>query len=544
MNRFARTTWAAGIVVAAATTIAGIVPAAQQPGPSTGQSPYILPSLPVVRTTSLLSVGDTVGGYRMVGIPDGLGAFDNGDDTFTLLMNHELGNTAGTARAHGGIGAFVSKWTIDSRTLTVRSGEDLMRQAFLWDAATQRSAATPSVFSFNRFCSGDLPEISAFYNAATGRGTRERIYMHGEEGGATGYQMGTVVTGPEAGRAYVLGKFNLSTNGSGLSGVAAYENAVANPYPQDKTVVVGMSDGGTGIMTNAVTVYVGTKQTTGSEVDKAGLTNGMLRFINVTGNPVEVVNNTTRATNITSGTRFTLSGTASTMFSRPEDGAWNPLNPSQLYFVTTDRLDQVGDGTGTQIGQTRLWRLTFDDISDPGLGGRIDLLIDGRSAGGQKVNMFDNITVNERTGQLILVEDVGNAAHNGKAWHYDPATDVLTQVARHDPARFGDVNAPATPPFNQDEEMSGVLDVSSILGAGNYLLVDQSHYPINNSAPNGFANPNELVEGGQLMLLHVPLPVVTSKDQCKAAGHEVLFRTDGQGFKNQGDCVQYVNTGK
>jgi hypothetical protein len=29
----------------------------------------------------------------MHGIPDGLGAFDNANGTFTLLMNHELGNT-------------------------------------------------------------------------------------------------------------------------------------------------------------------------------------------------------------------------------------------------------------------------------------------------------------------------------------------------------------------------------------------------------------------------------------------------------------------
>jgi hypothetical protein len=28
--------------------------------------------------------------YRMVGIPDGMGAFDNHDGTFTLLMNHEV----------------------------------------------------------------------------------------------------------------------------------------------------------------------------------------------------------------------------------------------------------------------------------------------------------------------------------------------------------------------------------------------------------------------------------------------------------------------
>ncbi len=52
-----------------------------------------------MKTASLLTVGDSIGGYRMVGIPDGLGAFDNGDGTFTLLMNHELGNTLGAIRA-------------------------------------------------------------------------------------------------------------------------------------------------------------------------------------------------------------------------------------------------------------------------------------------------------------------------------------------------------------------------------------------------------------------------------------------------------------
>ena len=63
---------------------------------------------------------------------------------------------------------------------------------------------------------------------------------------------------------------------------------------------------------------------------------------------------------------------------------------------------------------------------------------------------------------------------------------------------------PATPPFNQDEETSGVIDVSSILGPGSYLLVDQAHYPINSISPNGFTNPDELVEGGQLLLMQVP----------------------------------------
>jgi hypothetical protein len=459
-------------------------------------------------------------------------------------MNHEIVNTQGVVRAHGGKGAFVSKWIINKDDLSVVSGADLMQQVFLWDTGTQKSFAAPAAFAFNRFCSGDLPGVSAFYNAATGAGTQERIYMHGEEGGATGYQLGSVVTGPNAGKSYVLGKFNLTTNGSGLTGVAAWENALANPHPQDKTVVVGDSDGGTGIMTNALAVYVGTKQKTGTEVEKAGLMNGTLKFVNVTGNPVEIVNTTTRATNIVSGTRFTLSGTSSTTFSRPEDGAWNPLNPREFYFVTTDQLDQVSDGVGAQIGQTRLWRLTFDDITNPDLGGKIDLLINGRTVNGEKVNMFDNIAVNEQTGVIVLLEDVGNAAHNGKVWLYNPANDVLRKVARHDLARFGDVGVPATAPFNQDEETSGVIDVSSILGPGMYLFDDQAHYLINATTPRGFANPDELVEGGQLLATRIPFPVAADKDQCKGGGWASIFRGDGGTFKNQGDCIQYVNTGK
>ena len=36
----------------------------------------------------------------------------------------------------------------------------------------------------------------------------------------------------------------------------------------------------------------------------------------------------------------------------------------------------------------------------------------------------------------------------------------------------------------------------------------------------------------------------TNKDDCKKGGWSDLTRADGSHFKNQGDCIQYVNTGK
>lgn len=41
-----------------------------------------------------------------------------------------------------------------------------------------------------------------------------------------------------------------------------------------------------------------------------------------------------------------------------------------------------------------------------------------------------------------------------------------------------------------------------------------------------------------------PFEVATEKEACKQNGWMTLRRADGSSFKNQGDCIQYVNTGK
>jgi hypothetical protein len=460
---------------------------AQYTGPSSSASPYIQTTAPGWSATSILTVGDSAGGYKMVGIPDGLGAYDNGNGTFTLLMNHELASTSGVVRAHGAAGAFVSEWVINKSNFSVLSGGDLIKTVYDWNTSTQASNASTSTIAFNRFCSSDLASTSAFYNAATGLGTQTRILLNGEEGGASGRAVATVATGTDKGNSYILGKFNLATNGSGSTSVGAWENLLANPHAQNKTVIIGNNDGGTGIMNNALGVYVGTKTNTGTEADKAGLTNGTIKFVNVAGNAAEITDTTTRATGITSGTAFTLSATASTTFSRPEDGVWDVNNANKFYFVTTDRLDQVADGVGTQVGRSRLWSLNFSDITNPDAGGTISKLLEGTE--GQ--NMFDNMTISMDGLSLILQEDVGNAAHNGKVWNYDIATGNLTQIAKHDASRFGDIGVAASSPLTQDEETSGVIDVSDIIGGTSktFLLVDQAHYAIT----------GELVEGGQLL---------------------------------------------
>jgi Bacterial Ig domain/PA14 domain/Secretion system C-terminal sorting domain/Bacterial protein of unknown function (DUF839) len=473
-------------------------------GPSSSQNPYILPYDAGVNFTSLLTANDSVsGGYKMAGIPDGLGAYDNNNGTFTLLMNHELGNTLGAVRAHGAKGAFVSKWVINKSDLSVISGEDLMKKINLWNPATSSytefSAANPSpLAAFGRFCSADLPDTAAFYNNITGLGTRERIFMNGEEIGDESRALAHIVTGANGGTSWELPAL----------GKAAWENAVAAPNSGDKTVVGLMNDGTDG----QVYFYIGTKTNTGTEIEKAGLSNGTPWGVKVTGFAKERINATTINLPPAPGTRFSLvdignvknitgvvfntnsNSAGVTSFSRPEDGAWDPSKPNDFYFNTTDQLDQVRDGIGTQVGRSRVWRLRFDDIKQPELGGTIEAVLDGTEG----INMLDNMAI-DKSGHMLLQEDVGNAAHNGKVWQYNIATDSLKLIAKHDPARFGDIGLAATAPFTIDEETSGIIDAQEILGPGKFILVDQAHYT------NGI--PADIVEGGQLLVLHNPFAI-------------------------------------
>lgn len=460
-------------------------------GPSTTQSPYLLSQSAGGKFTSVLSVNDVVGSYRMVGIPDGLGAFDNNDGTFTLLMNHELGNTQGIARAHGSTGAFVSKWIINKSGLSVVSGSDLIQTVYTWNTGSNSFVQGPT--QFNRFCSADLAPASAFFNQATGLGTLERIFLNGEESGSEGRAFGHIITGTAAGTSYelpYLGKFS-------------WENAVASPSSGVKTVVAGTDDA---TVNGQVYFYIGTKTNTGTEIDKAGLNNGKLFGVKVTGLSDEVSGsipapNTAftladlgfvqNSTGVTLNSNSVTAGV--TNFLRPEDGAFDPSNPNDFYFVTTNAF----------TAPSRLWRLRFNDIANPETGGTITAVLDGTE--GQR--MLDNMTI-DKFGHILLQEDPGGQAHSAKVWQYTIATDALELVGKHDPARFGDlvgsVTTPATSPFNNDEESSGIIDMCDILGPGMFLMDVQAHYT------TGLSNLTEVVQGGQLVAFFNPASMIAS----------------------------------
>jgi Ca2+-binding RTX toxin-like protein len=177
-----------------------------------------------------------------------------------------------------------------------------------------------------------------------------------------------------------------------------------------------------------------------------------------------------------------------TGFLRPEDGAFDPNNANVFYFVTTAGF----------TGQSRLYKLTFDDITNPESGGTIEAVLSSSDLplnGTVGPRMMDNMTISEE-GLIYIQEDVGGNAHTGRIFEYNPATDTVVEVAAHDVARFGAPGIPATAPYNNDEESSGIIEVTDILGDADtkaYLVDIQAHYNI----------PGELVQGGQLLAMYV-----------------------------------------
>ncbi|HEX8875707.1 MAG TPA: alkaline phosphatase PhoX [Phycisphaerales bacterium] len=463
-------------------------------GPSSSQTPYLVPSPTVtgVDTISILTVGDTIGGYRLVGIPDGMGALRNAANpgTFDLFVNHELNFTQGVVRAHGQTGAFISRWNIntDPSNLAVNAGRDhntSFADAFEWNGAAWTNAAGIAQ-RWGRWCSADLAAPSAYKFGTLG--TDARIYLNGEEVGPEGRNYAHIVTGPAANQSWRLPRL----------GRFSVENQLASPFPQLKTVVMGLDDATPG----QLYVYIGTKTAAGNDVERAGLTNGSLYGVRVAGLALETrasgasgrfdlfnLGNVENTTGAVVQTNSVAAGV--TEFLRPEDGHWDPRTGRQndFYFVTTDRYN-----TAATPGNSRLYRLRFDDITDPTLGGKITMLVDGFTSGPQ---MMDNMCI-DPMGRVLIQEDIGNQAALGKIWVYNIENGKLREIARHDPARF---SAPV-PPFSQDEESSGIIDMFDILGKGWYTLNVQAHYPI----------AGELVEGGQLLAMRVDLNIACPGD--------------------------------
>jgi hypothetical protein len=515
---------AVAAVIAASLTVALAAPASAasstETGPSTETAPYILPVADGVHIRSLLTVGDAgaaSNGYEMVGIPDGLGVFQQGAN-LVVYMNQEIGTDRvtgaplGIVRRHGEAAAFVSRWVIDPATGRVKDGSDLINPGVrYWDypsgsyatsGARWADSATQATF-FNRFCSGTLSDDDLFYNAATKAGYKGQLYFGNEEGG-------------DSGRAFAVTKDGDATALPRL-GLFSWENTVPAPNTSDTTLVMGQEDGpGNG---SQLWAYVGTKQRNGEPIAKAGLTNGTDYVLDAVNEAVTTdaqwrtaypkgvsaaVDLAEIPWNATGAAQNGQALAAGLNLNRIEDGHWDPRNPNDFYFLTTEGGNSTPATTGSRDGGG-LWRLRFADIENPSAGATLTLLLDGSEVIGEgesRMNKPDNLTIDTH-GNLLIQEDPGGNDHLARIVGYRIADGALGVIARFDAALFG-TGATADPNrLTTDEESSGIVDTEALLGAGTFLFDAQVHTPKGLPAGTGPGTVQEFVEHGQLLTLKV-----------------------------------------
>jgi secreted PhoX family phosphatase len=483
---------------------------------ATSVKPYAVPIGGNYQVKALFSADDKVpllGGapgqrYRMVGIPDGLGAHPNGDGTSTLFMNHELTNTTLSEPIVGGPknrGTYVSQWLLDD------DGDPIAgRRAYdtVFNENTPVGPApdtTNTTRALSRFCSGFL--------AGPQNGFDRWIYLTNEE------EQNAANTFDAKGSVSVA-IFDNELHSLPRLGHFPKENTVVQPHQGTRTVIFSTEDG-PATLDNQLYMYVGKqdRSANASVLSRNGLDNGALyvfRSLDATRNSERTfITGSVRgewvpipnADVLTDVQLEAASDAENAMtFVRPEDGAFNPNNSNEFFFNTTGSSSGVDDGVN-ELGRLYSLRLHPGNPLEPAtltIVYNADLVV---AAGGDIAISPDNIDVSSK--YLMINEDgttesrlvMAAKGRDGSIWRFDlvkgPVSAVgvdasnATRVVELDPpGRDGVAVGPGI------WETSGIIDTSMLFGADSWLSDVQAHPPT--TPPGG---PTVTVEDGQLFLM-------------------------------------------
>jgi secreted PhoX family phosphatase len=483
--------------------------------------------------TVLATAGDKIGEYYLPGIPDGLGAYKSGSN-LKVLMNHELSaaGIAGTiTRANGKTtGTTITEFTIDPTTNKVLSAKEAINKVSFYNYATKKYSATAvapatgAVLSdtngkyhtnaLSRFCSSSFAPAGTFATKVKGKtvGYTGGIYLTGEEIGdeGRGFALNT------AGELVQIPRFGLSS----------WETFSAVNTGSVKTSILGTEDGPDG--SSELWLYEGTKSSKGTWFEKAGLTNGKSYVLKVDGATTDSEFRTAYGKGKPAAATFvasdwTVGGAMQNSwaadlgfgFSAVEDGAFDPNNPNDYYFVQKSSAGKAtslnpDDKTVVKRDGGSMWKLSFTDIKNPSKGATLELVLDGNEA--PYLNMPDNIDIDD-LGNILIQEDPGKNAQLSRVIAYNIKTKKMAVIARFKDVYFSST-APAASKITEDEESSGIIDVTrffkkSATDTARYYLLDaQVHATPELSRPDitdaaHKAKLAELVEGGQLYLMTV-----------------------------------------
>lgn len=489
-----------------------------------------------VTIKTLATAGDSIGGYNIPGIPDGMGAFKLPNGQIRIFVNHEIGNTTAAknvSRAGGAItgGAAITALTVDPITQTVVSAADAIKSVSWYDYSTGKFGSTPKA-PIGAAASNSYG--SAQHTQAVDRFCSSAYFPNGSfsakvNGKTIGYTGGLYLTGEESGNE---GRgFALTSSGQLAQlprlGLASWESFIQVPTGNEVTALIGGEDGDAG--KSELWLYAGKKTNKGAWYDRAGLNNGRPYVLALDG----ISNDNEFRSKIGKGVPvkatfkeiyWNVNGVAQNNeadiagmgFTGIEDGTFDPKNRNVYYFVTKDSNKDAKATTlnpdmpeVTKRDGGGIWKVTFKDVRNPLKGASVELLLDGSEA--PYLNMPDNVTIDSAR-NLLIQEDPGKNDQLSRVIAYNLDTKKFATIAQFK-ADFFKPNAANFITF--DEESSGINEVTALFRTSAadtkkyYILDAQVHSSdwaklrpdITDAAAKSALTT--LVEGGQIYLLTV-----------------------------------------
>lgn len=458
-----------GVAVAAkVTNVALAQPASPSPsaatpvaetGHLTAERPYLVATDPAtLQIVPLISAGEMVAEYQMAGVPDGLGAYLDGDRA-VVFMNHELSPDDDSLSS-----SRVSRLELDPETGAVLSA----------------SYVIDGTEGYWSLCSASLagPEV----------GFANPVFLTGEE----------TADGPFNGLALAIDAVSGEVTQLPWLGHFAHENQVVIPGFEGKTVVVATDDDSSGselymyVADSPEGVLDGSGQLYVFVADDAQNTGDLAKGAELTGTfvPVDQADNVDAAT-----LQATAESAGAFAFVRLEDVTYDRTTPSTIYFADTGDDEEPNlDATGKPYTLNgRIYRMELDP-TDPTKVNSLSVLLDGDA--GDDIRNPDNLDASATT--IMITEDLNgynrqeNSEETARVLAYDIASGTLTTIARLDQSD-GDGLVDAGD-LAGSWESSGVLNTADIFGEGTWLIDVQAH----SLQVDQFGGTDE---GGQLLLL-------------------------------------------
>ncbi|NJK37543.1 MAG: DUF839 domain-containing protein [Oscillatoriales cyanobacterium SM2_3_0] len=486
----------------------------------------------------VFTIGETFNSYTPPGIPDGTGAFELDEDTVRFYANHELrpdvGYTYELASGAELPGARVSYFDINKETFEVEDA------GLAYDTIINRlgevvdEASDLEFGGINRLCSANFIPAEQF---GPGVGLVDGFFFTGEETSA-GFGGTEFALDPETNTLHALPWL----------GRAAWESVTeVDTGTTDKVALLVGDDRAPA----PAILYVGTKNPDSDDIlERNGLVGGKLYVWAADGvTTPEEFNGTSSQiggewqeidfyrpdlASADGSTGYDPQGFATLaqqdllateqgafFFSRPEDVATNPNDPTEVVLASTGRGSiYPSDNWGT----TYSIKSEFTEEGEP-IAADVKILYDGDDAGAGQfegpdfgLRSPDNTDWSEN-GKIYLQEDRstelepfgGASGEEASIWELDPESGKLTRIAQVDRSAVPEGQVDIDPEDLGDWETSGILDVSDLFGQapGSLLIADAQAHSLRGGAigdpevdsSDPTSDNQNLVEGGQLFFI-------------------------------------------